>query len=238
MTNSIKLSKRLSKVASYLPEGALFADIGSDHAYLPCYVCLHDNTAKAIAGELNVGPYNSAVDTVNQHELSKVIEVRLGNGLQILNKGEVRQLVIAGIGGPLIKTILDEGIQKLDGVERIIAQPNIDAGNVRKWFYENGFTITNEAILEESGHIYEIVVADKNAAANPFEADDLEKQLLFGPLLLKEKTEVFFYKWKTEYEKLQRVIDQMNKATIKNDKKIQQFQKELKWMKEVLMNEK
>ncbi|OZU89949.1 tRNA (adenine(22)-N(1))-methyltransferase TrmK [Virgibacillus indicus] len=237
MKDSIKLSKRLMKTASYLPKGAVFADIGSDHAYLPCYICLRDNTAKAIAGEINEGPYYSAVETVTQCELTDEIEVRLGDGLQILNEGEVQQVIIAGMGGSLIKTILEEGIEKLTRVERIIAQPNIDARNVRKWFNQQDFIITNEAILEENGHIYEIIAADKNAPDDPYKKDEIDKQLLFGPLLLKDKSEVFYKKWKHEYIKLQRVINQMKCAKIRDEVKIIQFERELSWIEEVINDE-
>lgn len=237
MIEAVKLSKRLKKVASYVPEGALFADIGTDHAYLPCYICLHDEKAKAIAGEVNEGPFNSAVETVHLYGLSDSIEVRLGNGLEIVENEEVNQLVIAGMGGALIRSILEEGISKLNAVNRIVVQPNIDARTIRKWFLVYGFTVTNEAILEENGHIYEIIVADRGENRSPYDASIVDQQLLFGPLLMKNRTATFYQKWKHEYEKLQSVIDQMDKAKVKDTQKINQFEKELKWMKEVLSDD-
>lgn len=238
MLKKIVISYRLQSVASYLTAGSTFADIGSDHAYLPCYVCLHDKTAKAIAGEINEGPFKSALETVQYHELTNAIEVRLGNGLQVLHKADdVKQLVIAGMGGALIKTILDEGKSKLETVQRIIAQPNIDARNVRNWFSENDYTITNETILKESGHIYEIIVADKVENDNQYKEEVSEQQLLFGPILLKDRSQVFYEKWQLEYGKLNRIIEQMNEAKLVNNKKLMQFETELQWIKEVLQNE-
>ncbi|MFC3039082.1 tRNA (adenine(22)-N(1))-methyltransferase [Virgibacillus xinjiangensis] len=233
MTNTIRLSDRLKVTASYLPEEALFADIGSDHAYLPCYVCQNDGHAKAIAGEVRKGPYESALSTVRQYGLSHAVEVRLGDGLQVLEPAEVNQVVIAGMGGSLIQSILQEGKDKLSSVERIIAQPNIDARNVRRWFSENGYTIIDEQILKENGHIYEVIVADKSADSL-YGENDAEKQLLFGPVLLENKTPAFYQKWEQELSNIERIIRQMKQAREQDLDKIKRFEMEADWIKEVL----
>ncbi|WP_249871077.1 tRNA (adenine(22)-N(1))-methyltransferase [Oceanobacillus saliphilus] len=237
MINKPKLSNRLLKVSTYISEGAYFADIGSDHAYLPCYVCLKDPTAKAIAGEVKEGPFNSAKTSVSNYELHDRVEVRLGNGLKILKDKEVDHVVIAGMGGSLIKTILEEGKTKLSAVQRIIAQPNVDARNIRRWFLENDYTLTNEAILEENGHIYEVLVADKEEPNTLYSEDALDKELLFGPLLLQNKSAVFLEKWKLEHEKRTKVITHMKNANLPEQEKINSFEKELNWIEEVLKDE-
>lgn len=235
MTHSIKLSQRLLEVASYLPKGVKFADIGSDHAYLPCYICMRDHTARAIAGEVNEGPYQSAVNTVSKFNLENAIKVRLGNGLAILNNNDkIDHIVIAGMGGSLIKNILDEGKSKLQNVTTIIAQPNIDARSVRKWFHSNGFSITDESILEENGHIYEVIVAIQKIDNKE---SLTEKELLFGPKLMNDKSQVFLKKWKHEHRKLKNVVEQMKQASVRNKSKIKQFEEELSWIEEVLYNE-
>ncbi|MDY0396706.1 tRNA (adenine(22)-N(1))-methyltransferase TrmK [Virgibacillus halophilus] len=66
MTEQINLSKRLETVASFVDANQLCADIGSDHAYLPCYICQQNSGARAIAGEVNAGPFNSARHTVKK----------------------------------------------------------------------------------------------------------------------------------------------------------------------------
>ncbi|MBU8789448.1 tRNA (adenine(22)-N(1))-methyltransferase TrmK [Oceanobacillus caeni] len=233
MTITINLSSRLTEVANFINKGAKFADIGSDHAYLPCYICLKDKTARAIAGEINEGPFNSAKNMVSATKLNDVIEVRLGNGLEIITQDDnIDHVVIAGMGGSLIKTILEEGKKKLTDVKRIIAQPNIDARNVRRWFVSNNFKIINESIIEENGHIYEIIVAEQTKS---LQMDILnEKELLFGPILLRNKKSEFYKKWQHEYEKMQQVVAQMKSAKVRNTEKIVQFEKELVWMEEEL----
>ncbi|MCA0982724.1 tRNA (adenine(22)-N(1))-methyltransferase TrmK [Halobacillus yeomjeoni] len=232
--NVNQLSNRLALVASFLPEKSNFADIGSDHAYLPCYVCLRDEKAKAIAGEVNEGPYQSALNEVNAHNLSDRIDVRLGNGLQVLEENEVNQIVIAGMGGPLIRDILDEGKDKLGAVDRIIVQPNIDARSLRIWFKEQGYALKEEEILEENGHIYEVLVAEKGDPLSGYETEQIEKELWLGPHLLKKNDQTFHQKCRAELEKKQYILEQVQRSSQVDEEKIVQLKKEITWLKEVL----
>ncbi|MFD1363033.1 tRNA (adenine(22)-N(1))-methyltransferase [Lentibacillus salinarum] len=230
MSRTINLSRRLTNVASFIPKGARFADIGSDHAYLPCYVCLHDEEAEGIAGEVNEGPFQSAQDTVNRYDLSNRVDVRLGDGLDVIENGEIDLVVVAGMGGSLIKTILDEGQARLSRVKRIVVQPNIDEPGLRYWLQWHGYTITDEGMVEENGHIYEIIAADKDSTGQEL----TERQLLFGPIILNQRPDPFYRKWRREYVKRRRIIDQMTQAAEPDHDKIGTFKRELAWIEEVL----
>ncbi|WP_080874625.1 tRNA (adenine(22)-N(1))-methyltransferase [Oceanobacillus timonensis] len=240
MNSNVSLSNRLKIVAGYLPQGACFADIGSDHAYLPAYVCQKDPEAKAIAGEVNQGPFDSAKKTVQFHQLEEQIEVRLGDGLTVLREGEADQIVIAGMGGALITSILETQASIAESVDRIIAQPNVDAREVRRWFDQHGFTLIAEEIMAEQGHIYEVLVADRQINVfSPYNDNDQikEKQFLLGPYLVNEKNDAFIKKWTWEKAKLERIISQMQQAKQVNYERMSEFQTELNWMKEELYYE-
>ncbi|WP_028783238.1 tRNA (adenine(22)-N(1))-methyltransferase [Thalassobacillus devorans] len=229
--NEKLLSRRLQVVASYLPHGANFADIGSDHAYLPCYVCLQDPTATAIAGELNEGPYQSAKKEVESNGLSARIAVRKGDGLTVLFDDEVEQIVIAGMGGTLITTILEEGKEKLGRTSRIIVQPNVDAKSLRKWFIKYNYQIIAEEIIEEAGHIYEVIAAEKSDHEKVHYS---EREILFGPYLMKDKSPVFKKKWHEEKAKRDYVKKQMKKAANPDNDKIAKLELEIEWIEELL----
>ena len=85
--NSERLSNRLKTVASFVDEGAVVADIGSDHAYLPCFLIHTKKVKKAVAGEVAKGPYESAVKNVRREGFSEVITVRLADGLFAIEEG-------------------------------------------------------------------------------------------------------------------------------------------------------
>lgn len=232
----LKISHRLQSIAEFLPRGSYFADIGTDHAYLPCYVCLKDPEAQGIAGEVKQGPYERALDTVQTYGLSNQIDVRLGNGLQILDADPIKQLVIAGMGGSLMKEILNEGIDRINTVERIILQPNIGEEIVRKWLYHNNFAITYELIIEDNNHLYEIIVADYNEQ-QPYanSKKERQKQFMFGPKLIVESSALFKRKWSAELDHLKRIVKQINEGP-GSEKSSEEFIKRIHWIEEVLAN--
>ena len=202
-----RLSNRLAAVASFVEEGAVVADIGSDHAYLPCFLIHTGKVQKAIAGEVVKGPYESAERNVRREGLSNAVTVRLADGLfAIQDTDAVDTVTIAGMGGPLIASILESGKDRLQDVTRIIAQPNIYAKAIREWAVSNGWKIIDEHILKEDGKIYEIIVLEKGLA----KYDELE--LTVGPFLLKSKTAVFLEKWERESSEWRRVLLSLEKA--------------------------
>lgn len=209
--NELSLSKRLALVAEQIPNGSTIADIGSDHAYLPCYAYLKGIISGGVAGEVNEGPYQSAIAQVRKSGLEEKISVRKGNGLGVIRADEVGVITICGMGGSLIATILEEGKEKLDGVNRLILQPNVAADQVRIWLKDNQWELLTEEILEEDEKIYEILVAEQGNALKPY-TDNLSMELLLGPFLMQKKSIPFQKKWISEITIWKNVLNQLEKA--------------------------
>ncbi|MGF2617113.1 tRNA (adenine-N(1))-methyltransferase [Rossellomorea vietnamensis] len=208
--NAEKLSKRLETVVSFIPEGSRIADIGSDHAYLPCYAVDKNIAVSGVAGEVAEGPYQSAVKQVKYSQLEDAISVRKGDGLEVIQPNETDCITIAGMGGALIASILEKGKDKLEGVSRLILQPNVGSVSIRKWLLENGWELKAERILEEDDKIYEVLAADRGNPEEPY--TDMDSELLLGPFLTKEKSAVFKRKWENELKQWKIIIDKMEEA--------------------------
>ena len=220
------ISKRLETVASFVPQGAVLLDVGSDHAYLPIELVEKGHIDRAIAGEVVVGPYQSAVKNVESHGLAEKIQVRLANGLAAFEEADqVSVITIAGMGGRSIATILEEGLDKLANVERLILQPNNREDELRYWLQEHGFQIIAESILEEAGKFYEIIVAE--AGKMNLSVTDVR----FGPFLSKEISPVFIQKWQKEAAKLEFALTQIPE---KNQEERQVLADKIQAIKEVL----
>lgn len=228
--NEIHLSERLKAIAAFIPAGSKIADIGSDHAYLPCYAAAHGLITSAVAGEVNRGPYVSAKNQVESNNLQNIIDVRYGDGLEVIEPNEVDCIVIAGMGGSLITSILDNGKEKLTGVKRLILQPNVAAELVRKWLQMHAWRLINETIIEEEGHIYEILIAETGTMRLS------EQEILLGPYLMKEKSDIFIKKWGYELAKWNNVLRQLAHAapSIEVEQKKKRLEAKIEMVEEVL----
>lgn len=234
MMNHERLSLRLQRVALHIPKGSILADIGSDHAYLPCYAVNNNLCTKAIAGEVVEGPYQSALKQVKETGLQARIDVRKGDGLDVLLVDEATAVTIAGMGGTLISSILERGKNKLAKVERLILQPNVGSQNVRIWLMENGWELKAEEILEEDGKIYEILIAEMGEPLKPY-ANHRDKRIQFGPFLLNQKNDIFVKKWVQEKIHFEKIIEQMDASGNKSlEEKRNEVLVQIKVIEEVL----
>ncbi|MFK3937648.1 tRNA (adenine(22)-N(1))-methyltransferase [Alkalihalobacillus sp. NPDC078783] len=235
--NEHKLSNRLMAVAGYVNHLKSFADIGSDHAYLPSYLCLSNASIHAIAGEIVEGPFQAAKKQVREAKLESRIDVRKGSGLEVIKPNEVEGITIAGMGGSLIASILEDGKEKLEGVKRLVLQPNNSARAVRIWLLENNWKLIEEDILVENEKFYEILVAEPGNDEERYE-ENREKKLMLGPHLIKEPSEVFIKKWASEQKNWERVLKALKQGKEQESltERKTQIEMKIKHVQEVLAN--
>ncbi len=154
------LDARLRTVAGLIGNYRRVADIGSDHAYLPVWLILQDKADFAVAGEIQPGPLEAASRTVGEAALGDSVAVRLGDGLAVLQPGEVETVVIAGVGGKVIRGILARSPEIVQRLSRIVCQPMTGAAGLRRWLQENGWMIVAEELVCDEGRLYEVLAAE------------------------------------------------------------------------------
>lgn len=177
----IKLSRRLQTIADLVPAAVRLADIGTDHAFLPCYLVQKGVIPAAIGVDVKKGPLDSARRTVADSQLTGAISLRLGDGLCPLETGEADMVIIAGMGGNTIIEILEGSPPVVKALQGLILQPMSGAESLRNWLINNAWSIVSEALLKEDGHYYQII------KAVPGKKQILtEMELCYGPLLIAE----------------------------------------------------
>lgn len=185
---AIRLSNRLSALAGLVTKGQCLADIGTDHGYIPIYLCQKEVIPSAIAMDIGKGPLQQAMDHIRAQGLASRIETRLSDGLTALQPGEADTILIAGMGGGLVKKILSEGKHALTGKEELILQPQSEIAQVRYYLRMQGFQIVEEEMVLEDGKYYPMMKVIQGKCSEKTETGLAEQvEDAFGPVLLKKK---------------------------------------------------
>lgn len=163
------LPSRLAKLAELIPRGSVVADVGTDHLLLPVYLVECGVSERVIAVESSPGPYQRALFELRRRGMEDSIDLRRQNGLEGLRRGDADVVVIAGLGGITIATILTLGDPSfLRSLKLILLQPMGDTAFLRKWLLKNGYPIVREELVEDAGRIYEVVAVEPGAPDSPY----------------------------------------------------------------------
>lgn len=166
------LTKRLEAIAEIIEEGETMADIGTDHGYLPMYLSKEGICPHVIMTDVSKGSLKKAKENCEDICPGETFDLRLGNGLKILEENEVDDVVIAGMGGVLISDILGKDMDKSKAFKKIIMQPRTAQGRLRHWLIKNGFAITGEKLVREGRFICEIITASYGEVDEDMKLED------------------------------------------------------------------
>lgn len=193
----IKLPPRLLAITKYIESKDHVADIGADHGLLALYLA-QMGVGYVYASDNKKGPYSRLKSEIERSPY-QTVRVALANGLDKL-PNEVDTVIIAGMGGELISSILTKGVEHLDHIKKLVLLPHGQEEEVRKILSFLGFSIMDEQVIEEDGKFYELIYATNEHSI----VCNLET--FFGPINLRKKSSSFVKKWQAEYDKLSHIL--------------------------------
>ncbi len=89
--------------------------------------------------------------------LSRQNELRLADGLTRLRPGEAEVILISGLGGPLMRKILTEGMVTAKAARTLVLSPQSEIPETRSFLQQQGFCILDEKMLFEEGNFYTVM---------------------------------------------------------------------------------
>ncbi len=208
----MKLSKRLQAIADLIEkykQGSILADIGTDHAYLPCYLVSHNIVDFAYACDIAKGPLQASIDTIESYNLIGQVNPLLGGGLMPIVDKKVDMISICGMGGKLTIDILAEHLSYIKD-QYLFLQSNIGVDLLREFLNDNSFEIIDEALVKDANHIYEILVVKRGKKQDLTHLD-----YIFGPILRQHKTDLYKEKWTYQYNIQNKILESLDKNHIK-----------------------
>lgn len=188
MKTEYKTDARLLCAASFVRCGAIVADIGSDHAYLPIYLLQSGIAERAVATDINEGPIRNAQANVKEAGLSHKISLVLTDGLCGIEQYAPTDILICGMGGELIERIISEAPFTKDDKVRLILQPMSRQEKLRAYLLGAGYNIIDEKLSCDNGRIYQCICAEFDGEAREY----TDAELLLGRHNIEAKTEFFF----------------------------------------------
>lgn len=232
----MELSKRLQFIADHIDRCKTIIDVGTDHGYIPIYSVKNNLCEKAIASDINKDPVKKAEMNAALEGVKSSVEVRLGGGLEVINIGDAEAVVIAGMGGNLIRDILEKDIEKTASFKYLILQPAQNPEVLREYLYNNGYEIMEEDLCLDEGIYYELFKVKKINTAEKVSLHPIYYEI--SPRLLKDKNKLMLSYLESKEEKYSKIlgfIKDTSESALKRRKDIEDKLKEIENFKKVLV---
>ncbi len=206
MTKKLKLplDSRIEAAMCLVRPGAVVADIGTDHGYLPIALLMEGKIPFAAASDLRPGPLNRAVTNAKKYGVEDSIQFFCTDGLEGIPLAElhVTDIVICGMGGELISRILSESAYIRNSSIQLILQPMSAVEELRAYLAASGFAVCEERIACSKDKLYQCIVARYDGAHHFYTPAEL---LLGKQILLRGTADVLFAPLLQKYiQKIQR----------------------------------
>lgn len=180
----IKLSNRLKKIAELVDFGASVIDVGTDHGYVPNFLCENKISRDIIATDISKNSLEKSIELTRELGNKKYIRNILANGIVKENRDNI---IIAGLGGIQIAEIIFNSIEISKISKKLILQPMQKANILRRELNNMGFAIIDEEIIFEDDRYFEIIIARYSGKKKISEEIDF----YFSKVLIEKKDKVY-----------------------------------------------
>lgn len=195
-------------------------DVGTDHGYIAIELIKRNLADKVIASDINKDPLNKAKLNVSLEGLSNKIELRLGGGLTPVKENEVNGVLIAGMGGNLIRDILENDIKKVKNMDYLVLQPAQNPEVLREYLYISDYEIIDEDVCFDEVKYYEVFKV-KYKENNSTKLENIFYEV--SPMLLNKKSDVFkdyLYEKIDKYKKVKSFIKDNTEHALSRKKEL------------------
>lgn len=206
---------RIEFLASLTQGSNSLVDCGCDHGYVAIKAIEKYNVKHCYLLDINEGPLSNAKKNCTQKGLLDSCEFILSDGLSKFDNN-ADTLLIAGMGGLLIKSILNNDIDKVKKFKKIILSAHSELDKLRSFLISKFFVFDNEYLINDGKHNYEIIVCHYDDAKT-VKYDLLDMK--FGPILRREQSplfkEIILNKKKLLNDYLKKANDDESKARLR-----------------------
>ena len=208
----IKLSNRLKKIAELVDFGATVIDVGTDHGYVPNFLCEKKISRDIIATDISKNSLEKSIELTKKMGNEKFIRNILANGIVKENRDNI---IIAGLGGIQIAEIILNSIEISKSAKKLILQPMQKTNILRRELNNMGFEIIDEEIIFEDDRYFEIIIAKFNGKKKSLD----ELDFYFSKSLINKKDKVYLAYLSERKFELEKILNKINKDNKRSNKR-------------------
>lgn len=204
-------SERIHKTAELLVPGTVLADIGCDHGYMGILSVASGKFRKVYACDVAEGPLSRARKNIREAGMEEQIRTILSDGFACV-PSDTDAAVICGMGGLLIRRILEDGESTVNELRQIVLGPHSEQYELRSYILrQTGFGILRETTLKDGGRFYTLLdlrpLKDLPENVSSFYADAFS--LEYGCDENQTDPEAYRNYLRNEYQKLSAALQKM-----------------------------
>lgn len=178
------IDARLNRILSLCNKSKHTLDCGTDHGKLAVELVKNGVADVVTASDINELPLKKARDLVIKLNLEDKINIALADGVSDFASSDIDQIIIAGMGGELIRDIIDRAGWVRTPSVRMILQPMTTSAALREYLFLNGFRIESESAVCVGNKSYEIIVTSFDGNVREYSFVDIE----LGDYINQERT--------------------------------------------------
>lgn len=205
------ISSRLVKIIEMLPESDTVADIGTDHGYVLIELLKRGKIHRGIASDNKKKPLEKARKNAVSERMEEHMDFRLGSGFETLNVGEANGAVIAGMGGILIRDLMENAMEVIKEMDFILLQPAQNPEILREYLYKNQFKILDEELVREDQRYYEYMVVKFDQHKSHTLGNHIDYTI--GDVLLKKKHPLLQEYLTSKINEMEEILSKINNTT-------------------------
>lgn len=203
----IKISNRLKSLVPYVNHDDIVMDVGCDHALLDIYLVQNNILDKVYVCDVNPNALQNGIENIQRNNLEDKIFPVLGYGIEKAGDYNIDTLIISGMGSKNIISILDS--PNLNRVYKLILQSNNNHYELRKDLVAKGFSIIVEEVIPDGKKTYINIIAGRERFPKKYTEEELE----FGPILMKDKNNLDYFK--TLREDIKKIYEKSRAINLK-----------------------
>lgn len=171
----MSISYRLKYIAGLVSPGYTIADIGTDHGYVPVFLLREKKIPYAIAVDLSKGSLEKAKELAQLAGLQEQMDCRLSDGLKDVKPGEAQCIIISGMGGILMRRILEDGLETVLSARELILSPHRNPELILEFLQEHQFELVCDEIITDKKKNYRILKGIRNETVSSLQEQHLQE---------------------------------------------------------------